>query len=127
MLLSVYLQVSGLQIKRNVLSAFFEFFFRMTQSLMNFVLVPRFRDNCDEMLRVLARHGVPTLIFSAGIGDVIEELVGLTALSSATNTAALPVAMLNGNPNETIAREFPLVKIVSNFMGKFSHCCRNFR
>ncbi|XP_039276019.1 7-methylguanosine phosphate-specific 5'-nucleotidase [Nilaparvata lugens] len=36
-----------------------------------------FRDECDRMLKVLNEANVPTLIFSAGIGDVIQCAVKL--------------------------------------------------
>lgn len=36
-----------------------------------------FREDCDRMLKILNQAGIPTLIFSAGIGDVIQCAVKL--------------------------------------------------
>jgi len=57
------------------------------------------RDGCDWLFDELHKHGVPLLIFSAGIGDVVTETVRQRAV-------------LHDN-----------VKIVANFMDFDSQVC----
>ena len=38
-------------------------------------LFPIFREGCNEVFALLNKHAVPLLIFSAGLGDIIEEVI----------------------------------------------------